>query len=252
MSISSFNPSGYYPTRNAAPTSNQAAAPAAPAEAPLVVTPVGQIRNDVLGDTVGHVKDVMRSAMTGSPLQGATGLQNKALGLIQKGQAAVTGLVHKLSPVSPTAPAQPVNVASTTPVPERTTLEKAKQIGRSALFFAAPIGAAAAGAALLGWFVGPIVPLIGGHVFGAVAAALAVGQTSGMLLHGGMRLGLVTRPEDRDLNSAGAAIGSAAIGAGLAAAIAAAAGATVGLPLLAAGAAIGAAPRLVEWWLAKL
>jgi hypothetical protein len=250
MSISPISTSGYYPrpTANTAP----AVAPAAnaQAEAPLVVTPVGQIKTDPLGDSLRSAKDVVNAAMNGKSIPGASGFQAAALGLIQKGQAAVSKLVSAVSPVKAAAPT--VSVAATTPVPPKTTLEKAKQIGRSALFFAAPIGAAAAGAALLGWFVGPLVPIIGGHVFGAVAAALAVGHTSGMLLHGAMRLPLVTNPADRELNSAGVTIGSAAIGMGLAAAITAAAGATIGLPVLAAGAALGAAPRLMEWWLGRL
>ena len=248
MSISPISNTGVYPRPVVVPVNNQTAAPAA--QAPLEVTPVGQIRSDVMGDSLRAATDVVRSAMNGQALPGATGFQAKALSLLQKGQAAVGALVSKLSPVA--AP-KPVMNVSATPVPDtRTTLEKAKQIGRSALFFAAPIGAAAAGAALLGWFVGPIVPLIGGHVFGAVGAALAVGHTSGMLLHGSMRLPLVTKPEDRELNSAGVTLGSAAIGAGLAAAIGAAAGATVGLPLLLGGAILGAAPRALEWAIARI
>lgn len=249
MSISPVSNSGLYPRPVVVPVNN--ARPAA-AEAPLEVTPVGQIRSDVMGDSFRSTKEVFKAAMTGQPLPAATGLQAKALGFLQKGQALVSGLVAKLSPVAAPQPANQVG-ALATPTPDtRTPLEKAKQVGRSALFFAAPIGAAAAGAALLGWFVGPIVPIIGGHVFGAVGAALAVGHTSGMLLHGSMRLPLVTKPEDRELNSAGVTLGSAAIGAGLAAAIGAAAGATVGLPLLLGGAALGAAPRILEWAIARL
>ena len=247
MSISPISNSGLYPRPVTVAVNQQPAAPAA--EAPLEVTPVGQIRSDVMGDSLRAATDVVRSAMNGQPLQGGTPIQNKVLGWIQKGQAAVGSLVSKLNPAA--APKPVMGVSATTP-DTRTPLEKAKQIGKSALFFAAPIGAAAAGAALLGWFVGPIVPLIGGHVFGAVTAALAVGHTSGMLLHGSMRLPLVTKPEDRELNSAGVTLGSAAIGAGLAAAIGAAAGATVGLPLLLGGAALGAAPRVLEWAIARL
>jgi hypothetical protein len=126
-------------------------------------------------------------------------------------------------------------------------IEKVQQIGRSAIFFGLPVGGAALVACGLGWAVGPFVPFVGGHVFGAVAATLLVGHTAGSLLHGAMRLPLVTRPEDRELNSAGATLGSAGLGAAFAWGIAAAAGATITPGIILGGAALGAAPRLLEW-----
>ena len=79
------------------------------------------------------------------------------------------------------------------------------------------------------------------------AATLLVGHTAGSLLHGAMRLPLVTRPEDRELNSAGATLGSAGLGAAFAWGIAAAADTTITPWIILGGAALGAAPRLMEW-----
>jgi hypothetical protein len=161
-------------------------------------------------------------------------------GLKAKGQALLAGLADKLFPLKPAS--QPGALAV-----NYTLTEKIKQVGRSAIFFALPVGGAALVACGLGWLVGPFVPFVGGHVFGAVAATLLVGHTAGTLLHGAMRLPLVTRPEDRELNSAGATVASAALGTAFAWGIAAAAGATVTPLILLGGAVLGAAPRIMEW-----
>ncbi|MFN3429326.1 MAG: hypothetical protein ACK46X_05180, partial [Candidatus Sericytochromatia bacterium] len=109
MSISPVSPSGLYPRPVVVPVNN---APAA-AEAPLEVTPVGQIRSDVMGDSFRSTKEVIKSAMTGQPLPAATGFQAKALGFLQKGQALVGDLVAKLSPVAAPKPVNQVGVAAT-------------------------------------------------------------------------------------------------------------------------------------------
>lgn len=161
-------------------------------------------------------------------------------GLAARGQALLVGIADKLFPLK-----RP-QAAGIQAAPYTAT-EKLAQVGRSAIFFALPVGGAALVACGLGWLVGPWVPFVGGHVFGAVAATLAVGHTAGTLLHGAMRLPLVTRPEDRELNSAGATVASAGLGAAFAWGIAAAAGATVTPWILLGGAALGAVPRVLEW-----
>ncbi|MFP5501539.1 MAG: hypothetical protein ACLGIN_03550 [Candidatus Sericytochromatia bacterium] len=239
----SIRSTGYYPAAQPRP-----AAPQQPAAAPYVV-PMPTVRNDVMADSLQGVKDVVRAAMRGEAIAGESGLKARALRLIRKGQELVTGTVKSLMPAS-LQPTQAVTVQDHDH--PMTPVEKAKKVAKAAIFFALPVAGAAGVAAGLGWLIGPLVPVVGSHVFGAVAGALAVGHTTGFLLHGSMRLPLVTKPEDREYNSAGATLGSAAIGAGLAGLIAAGAGATVGLPILAAGAAIGAAPRLVEWAIARI
>lgn len=157
-----------------------------------------------------------------------------------KGQALLVSIADAIFPLK--AAQQPgVQAIQYSPI------EKVKQIGRSAIFFGLPVGGAALVACGLGWVVGPFVPFVGGHVIGAAAATLLVGHTAGSLLHGAMRLPLVTRPEDRELNSAGATLGSAGLGAAFAWGIAAAAGATITPWIILGGAALGAAPRLMEW-----
>ncbi len=161
-------------------------------------------------------------------------------GLKAKGQALLVGIADKFFPLKKPQAAG-IQAVAYTPT------EKLAQVGRSAIFFALPVGGAALVACGLGWLVGPWVPFIGGHVFGAVAATLAVGHTAGTLLHGAMRLPLVTKPEDRELNSAGVTAASAGLGAVFAWGIAAAAGATVTPWILLGGAALGAVPRILEW-----
>lgn len=226
MSISPMRPVGYpvqppvsYPTYQA---------PLAPAPAPLAAP---------TGPGLGAFA---HAAFNGQPLPGATPLQGSVLGLVQKAQASLKGLADHFFPAPP--PRLGVQAAS-----QMSLGEKAKKVARAAVFFALPVGGAAAVACGLGWLVGPWVPFVGGHVFGAVAATLAVGQTAGMLLHGAMRLPLITNPDDADLNSAGATVASAGMGAIFAAGIWAAAGNPVTLPLVLGGAAIGALPRLLEW-----
>ncbi|MDB5100154.1 MAG: hypothetical protein JWM80_4575 [Cyanobacteria bacterium RYN_339] len=228
MSLSPLRPVAYQ-----APVSPYQAYQAAPApvQAPLAapLAPAGP-----------GVAAVAHAAMTGQQLPGASPLQTSVLGLVQRGQAAMKGIADHFFP----APPPRLGVLATTPL---TLTEKLQKVGRAALFFALPVGGAAAVACGLGWVVGPWVPFIGGHVFGAVCATLAVGQTAGMLLHGSMRLPLITNPEDREYNSAGATAASAGMGALFAAGIWAAAGNPVTLPLVLAGAAIGALPRILEW-----
>ena len=177
------------------------------------------------------------AAPAAPPAPAATGLLD---GLKAKGQAMLVGIADKLFPL---AKPQLAGVQSTT----YTFSEKVAQVGRSAIFFALPVGGAALVACGLGWLVGPFVPFVGGHVFGAVAATLAVGHTAGTLLHGAMRLPLVTKPEDRELNSAGATVASAGMGVAFAWGIAAAAGATITPWIRLGGAALGAVPRIMEW-----
>lgn len=158
-------------------------------------------------------------------------------GLKAKGQALLAGLAGKLFPLKKP---QLAGVQATGD-------SKLAQVGRAAVFFALPVGGAALVACGLGWLVGPFVPFVGGHVFGAVAATLLVGHTAGTLLHGAMRLPLVTKPEEREVNSAGVTLASAGLGTLFAWGIAAAAGATITPWILLGGAALGAAPRIMEW-----
>jgi hypothetical protein len=229
MSISPMRPVGY-PAPSAYQPYQQPAPMPAPVPSYAPAAPQGP-----------GVAAVAHAAMTGQPLPGATPFQTKLLGLVQRGQVAMKGLADHFLP---STPPQPFAVQSATPL---TLTQKLQKVGKAALFFAIPVGGAAAVACGLGWLVGPWVPFVGGHVFGAVCATLAVGQTAGMLLHGSMRLPLVTNPEDREYNSAGATAASAGLGAIFAAGIWAAAGNPVTLPLVLGGAAIGALPRILEW-----
>lgn len=233
MSISPMRPVAYTP-----PASGAGAYYAATPPTPVGYVPAAAVPS--AAPTGPGMGALARSAMTGQDLPGASPFQSKVLGLVRAGQATMSKVANAIMPPAPPR----MSVMSTAP---QTLTDKLKQVGRSALFFAIPVGGAAAVACLLGWMVGPLVPMVGGHVFGAVFGTLAVGETAGALLHGAMRLPLVTDPAQRDVNSAGVTLGSAVLGAGFAGAIALAAGNPVTLPIILLGAALGAVPRLFEW-----
>lgn len=89
------------------------------------------------------------------------------------------------------------------------------------------------------------------YPIGAIVAALLVGHTAGALLHGAMRLPLVTHPDERDWNSLGVTVGSAVLGVGITALIGLTCGWTLGVPVLVGGALVGGLPRALEWLAAK-
>lgn len=217
------------PTVSAAVT---AAPVAAPAVAPAVVA-----APSASADAFARSKSFVQAAMTGAPVS------ETKTGLLARGLEAARKAVAAKFPA-------PVSAMGVTAQEENQTLwDKVKQAGKAAKFYALPVGAAAGIAATMGWFLWP--GFLGGGVVGAALAAIGVGHSTGFLLHAGMRAGWVTRKEDRAANSTGVVVGSAALGAAIAGAIGLAAGASVGLPLLAAGAAIGAAPRVLEWVLSR-
>ena len=220
--------------------------PPPPFQGPLAAPPLGMPAPLPLGAPQGQLTpapfqpDAWAPSAPTAPAPQALAPAGALAGLKAKGQALLAGLADKLFPLKKP---QTTGIQAVTYTP----MEKLAQVGRSAIFFALPVGGAALVACGLGWLVGPWVPFIGGHVFGAVAATLLVGHTAGTLLHGAMRLPLVTRPEDRELNSAGATAASAGLGAAFAWGIAAAAGASVTPWILLGGAALGAVPRIMEW-----
>jgi hypothetical protein len=238
MAMSIGPTAGYFGTSTTAPTATSTAsttttsAPAAPGGDTLSLSSGNQVTGTV------------KAAMTGQSVSGAPSFETKAVGAIRAAQNVVASWAAKFWPQQKPGT---LGVQST-----QTFLDKAKAVGKAALFFAIPVGGAAAVACGLGWAIGPLVPFVGGHVFGAVAGALAVGETAGFLLHGVMRLNLITDPAQREINSAGATVGSAVLGAGFAGAIAMAAGAPITLPIIGLGALLGAGPRMIEWALAKL
>lgn len=213
--------------------------PVAPLPPPLPMQLPGQVMQPTAPQP--FAPDAWRPTAPQAPAAAPPTAAGGALAALkEKGQAFMTQIADAIFPLK--AQGQPgVQAIQYSPI------EKVKQIGRSAIFFALPVGGAALIACGLGWAVGPFVPFIGGHAFGAIAATLLVGHTAGTLLHGAMRLPLVTRPEDRELNSAGATAASAGLGAAFAWGIAAAAGMTVTPWLVLGGAALGAAPRIMEW-----